>query len=229
MGGIVSGLFGGASAASDAGAVQAQAAQAGVAETRRQFNITQENLDPFLQAGTGALQTQQALLGQLGPEAAAAAMAQFQEGPGVQAAQASAQKNLLQNASAIGGLGGGNVRSALVQQGVDFSNQSFGDFQNRLGALSGSGQTTATNLGQLGSQSSANISNLLQAGGQAQASGILGAQQANQHSDIPVRHAVGHERPTGHHHRRPRPVRACGTGAPGRRRIQTPTRERWQK
>jgi len=180
MGGIVSSIFGGGSAAKDAASVQAEATQAGIAEQRRQFDITQGNLDPFLQAGTGALQTQQALLGQLGPEAAAAAMAQFQEAPGQQFAQDLAQKNLLQNASAIGGIGGSNVRTALVKQGVGFANQQFGDFQNRLGALSGTGQTTATSLGQLGSQTAGNISGLLQAGGQAQASGILGAQQANQ-------------------------------------------------
>ena len=180
MGGIVSGLFGGGGAAKDAAQVQADATQAGIAEQRRQFDITQGNLDPFLQAGTGALQTQQALLGQLGPEAAAAAMAQFQEAPGQQFAQERAQKNLLQNASAIGGIGGANVRSDLVEQGVGSANQSFGDFQTRLGGLSGTGQQTATNLGQLGSQTAGNISNLLQAGGQAQASGILGAQQANQ-------------------------------------------------
>lgn len=179
MGGIVSGIFGGASAARSAGDVQAKAAEAGVAEQRRQFDITQGNLDPFLQAGTGALQTQQALLGQLGPEAAAAAQAQFLAAPGQQFAEERAQKNLLQNASAIGGLRGGNVRSALVEQGAGFAAQQFGDFQNRLAALSGSGQTTATSLGQLGSQSATNISGLLQAGGQAQASGILGAQQAN--------------------------------------------------
>ncbi len=179
MGGIVSSIFGGGSAAKDAASVQAEATQAGIAEQRRQFDITQGNLDPFLQAGTGALQTQQALLGQLGPEAAAAAMAQFQEAPGQQFAQDLAQKNLLQNASAIGGIGGSNVRTALVKQGVGFANQQFGDFQNRLGALSGTGQQTATSLGQLGGQTAGNISNLLQAGGQAQASGILGAQQAN--------------------------------------------------
>lgn len=179
MGGIVSGLFGGGSAATDAASIQAQATQAGIGEQRRQFDITQGNLDPFLQAGTGALQTQQALLGQLGPEAAAAAQAQFMAAPGQQAAQERAQKNLLQNAAATGGLGGANTRTALVQQGVDFSNLQFGDFQNRLAGLSGTGQTAATNLGQLGGQTASNISGLLQAGGQAQASGILGAQQAN--------------------------------------------------
>lgn len=52
-----------AQAAKGAANTQAQAAAQGVAEQRRQFDITQESLQPFQQAGQQALTQQQAFLG----------------------------------------------------------------------------------------------------------------------------------------------------------------------
>ncbi len=114
-----------------------------------------------------------------GPQLSAAeqqqqAFAAFGESPGQRFIRERAQRNLLRNASAIGGLGGGNVRSALVQQGAGFAAQDFQNQLNRLASLSGGGQVSATNLGQLGAASAQNIGGLLQAGGQARATGILG-------------------------------------------------------
>lgn len=69
----------GAKAAKGAGKAQAQASEAAVAEQRRQFDISQQQLAPFRQAGLGALQQQLALLGlpglqpeQFGPQPVAA-------------------------------------------------------------------------------------------------------------------------------------------------------------
>ena len=42
-------------AAKGAAATQAQAADAGIEEQRRQFDVSREILDPYVQAGTGAL------------------------------------------------------------------------------------------------------------------------------------------------------------------------------
>ncbi|MEE9312624.1 MAG: hypothetical protein V3V10_09460, partial [Planctomycetota bacterium] len=72
------------------------------------------------------------------------------------------------------GLGGGNVRSALQQQGIGFAQQDFQNQLNRLASLSGGGQVTATNLGQLGAQTAGQIGAGLQQAGAARASGILG-------------------------------------------------------
>lgn len=91
-----------------------------------------------------------------------------------------AQKNLLRNAAAIGGLGGGNVRSALVQQGVGFAQQDLENQFARLGQLAGQGQAATTNVNQLGSVASGNIAGLLQGGAQARSTGILGKNQAFQ-------------------------------------------------
>ena len=165
-------------AANKAAGIQAQGAQAGIAEQRRQFDITQGNLKPFQEAGVGALGQQQALLGLSGQDAQSEAFAAFNESPGQKFMRDRAQRNLVRNSSAIGGLGGGNVRSALVEQGAGFAQQDFNNQFGRLGQLAGQGQNATNSLGQFGAQASGNIANLGVAGSQARASGILGGQQA---------------------------------------------------
>lgn len=65
-GSILGGLFG-SSAASKAAKAQAKAAQMQVEEQRRQFDTTQQNFEPYLDAGTGALGDIRALLGIASP------------------------------------------------------------------------------------------------------------------------------------------------------------------
>lgn len=165
-------FFGGAE--KRAGRVQAEASQAAVREQRRQFGVTQEQLAPFREAGLGALERQQQFLGLLGPEQQAAAFQQFQESPGQKFLRERGERSLLRGASAIGGLGGGNIREALVQQGIGFAGQQLGEFQNRLAGLTGLGQQTALGVGQLGAQAAGQIGQGLQAAGAARASGITG-------------------------------------------------------
>lgn len=187
-------------AAGRAAELQAGAAGSAAAEQARQFDITQQRLQeaqklqqsqlaPFRQAGVSALQQQQALLGLSGAPAQEEAFAAFNESPGQKFLRERGQRNLLRNASAIGGLGGGNVRSALVQQGVGFAQQDFQNQFGRLASLSGAGQSaaggigqgalgTAGQVGQFGAQAASNIGNLQQQGAAARASGILGQQQA---------------------------------------------------
>lgn len=105
-------------------------------------------LDPFAQAGIGALEQQQALLGLGTPEEQQAAFDQFAESPGQKFIRERAQKSLLRNSAAIGGLGGGNVRSALVEQGAGFAAQDFNNQFARLSDLRTAGQNAATNIGQ---------------------------------------------------------------------------------
>ncbi len=106
------------------------------------------------------------------------ALTAFAETPGQQFLRERQERALLRSASAIGGLGGGNIRTALQEQAFGRSATQLGEFQNRLATLAGRAQTATAGLGQLGGQAAGQISGLLEAGGQAQASGILGAQQA---------------------------------------------------
>lgn len=177
--GVAKGIFGGAGEAEAAAEAQVAGTQAGIEEQRRQFDITQEQLAPFREAGLGALEQQQALLGLRGEEAGAQALARFQESPGQRFLRERQERALLRNQAAIGGLGGGNIRTALQEQAAGIAGTQLGQFQNQLAGLSGTGQTAATQIGQLGAQTAGNIANLQGAAGQARASGILGAQQAN--------------------------------------------------
>lgn len=166
-------------AAGRAADVQAQAAETGISEQRRQFDITQGNLQPFQEAGVGALSQQQALLGLSGQEAQQTAFSGLEESAGQRFLRDRQQKALLRNASAIGGLGGGNVRTALQQQAVGFAQQDIENQFGRLGQLAGQGQIATTAGAQLGANTASNIAALQGNLGAAQASGILGPAQAN--------------------------------------------------
>lgn len=176
-GSIISGVLGGR-AAGKAASAQERAAQTAASEQARQFDITQEQLTPFREAGLSALEQQQALLGLGGEEEQQAAFAAFGESPGQKFLRDQQERALVRNASAIGGLGGGNVRSALQAQAFGRSQTDLANQFNRLAGLSEAGRSAATQTGQFGAQAAGNIANLQQAGGAARASGILGRQQA---------------------------------------------------
>lgn len=165
-------------AAEDAAKAQEGAALAGIAEQRRQFDVSQENLQPFQEAGVGALGQQQALLGLSGREAQQQAFAGLTESPGQQFLRQRQEKALLRNAAATGGLGGGNVLTALQQQAMDFAQQDIQNQFGRLGQLAGQGQAATTTGAQLGGAAASNIANLQGQAGAARASGILGPAQA---------------------------------------------------
>jgi hypothetical protein len=148
-----------------------------IAEQRRQFDATQANLQPFQDAGQAAIGEQQNLIGLNGNEAQQASFDAFNASPGQKFLRDRAQKNLLRNSAAIGGLGGGNVRSALVEQGVGFAQQDYNNQFGRLGQLAGQGQTAATNIGNFGANASNNISNSYGNIGNARASGIQNQNQ----------------------------------------------------
>lgn len=164
-------------AASQVAGIQAGGAARAEEGINRRFDITQENLRPFQEAGVGALGQQQALLGLSGQDAQNEAFAAFNESPGQKFIRERAQKNLVRNASAIGGLGGGNVRSALVEQGTGFAQQDFNNQFGRLGQIAGQGQAAVTNIGQFGAQAANQAGSAAIAGSEARASGILGGAQ----------------------------------------------------
>ncbi len=170
----------GARGARKAGEAQAAGQQAGIGEQRRQFDITQEQLEPFRAGGVSAFDLQLAQSGALGPEEQAQAFQQFQESPGQAFLRERGERSILRTAAARGGLGGANVQKELVQFGQGVAAQDFGNQFSRLGSLSRAGLSAAGGLGQIGAQTSGNISNLLAGQGTSQAQGILGGTQAIQ-------------------------------------------------
>lgn len=162
-------------AARRAASQQAAAADAAVEEQRRQFDALQELLRPYVEAGTPALQGQQALLGLLGPEEQAKAIAGIESGAGFQALARQGETAMLQNASATGGLRGGNIQGALAQFRPQLLQSAIDEQYQRLGGLTALGQQSAAGVGTAGMQSASNIGNLLQQAGAARAGGTLGA------------------------------------------------------
>lgn len=161
-------------AAERAGETQAAAAQAGIDEQRRQFDALVELMSPYVQAGTGAMQQQQALIGLQGPEAQQQAISGFEQSPLFQSLQQQGENAILQSASATGGLRGGNVQAALSQYRPQLLNQLIEQQYGRLGGLATMGQASAAGQASGGMQSASNVGNLL--ANQAQA--IAGGQMA---------------------------------------------------
>lgn len=167
-----------AQAAQQAGTLQQQAALAAEQGIQERFEATQAMIQPQVEAGDIAREQQLQLLGLRGAEEQAAAFGGLQESPSQKFLRERGQRELLQNVAAIGGLGGGNVREALVQRGVGFAQQDLENQLARLSGLSGAGQAATANIGQFGAGAAQQAGQFGQAGAAAQASGLLGAQQA---------------------------------------------------
>jgi len=182
VGGVIGAGLGGAiegrKAVGAASQAQQQSAQGGIDEQRRQFDAIQKLLQPYSEAGTSALAQQQALLGMGTPEAQQQAITALQSGPQFQALQQQGENAILQNASATGGLRGGNVQAALGQFRPQLLNQLIEQQYSRLGGLTALGQNAAAGVGNAGMSTGANITNLLGRQSQAESGGILGQQSA---------------------------------------------------
>lgn len=176
-------------AAARASRAQVQGAEAGIAEQRRQFEAAQAVLAPYVDAGeealTGlkpyvdvgpeALLQQRVLAGLEGPDKQREAINALAANPEFQALSRQGEEAILQNASATGGLRGGNIQGALAQYRPQMLQDYIGQQYSRLGGLTALGQTTSQNIAQLGQAS---------ATGQATAGLRTGADIAGLYGDI---------------------------------------------
>lgn len=166
------------SAASDAAGAQTAAAEAGIAEQRRQFDMVRELLKPYVEVGAPALQQQQALIGLQGQEAQQQAISALEQGAGFQARVRQGEEALLQRASATGGLRGGNIQAALAQFRPQMLQQEIETQYGRLGGLTSLGQQSAAGVGTAGMQTGARVAGLYGDVGAAQAGKELAQGQA---------------------------------------------------
>lgn len=174
---LVSGYMQG-EAAKDAASTQAGASQAGIEEQRRQFDVVQKLLEPYVTGGTEAFKQQQALVGVQGPEAQRAAISAIEQGPAFQALTEQGENALLQRASATGGLRGGNVQAALAQFRPQILSQLIEQQYGQLGGLAKFGQASAAGTGAAARETGANVAQLLAAQGAATAGGQMAAGKA---------------------------------------------------
>lgn len=167
------------SAASTASNAQTQASNAAIAQQNAQFQALQASLAPYVSAGTGALAGQQNLLGLNGNAAQSSAISGIQNGAQYQALQTAGNNSILQNASATGGLRGGNVQAGLAQFNQGLLAQQIQQQYSNLGGLTSIGQNAAAGVGNAGMNNASQVSNLLQQGGAATAGNALATGAAN--------------------------------------------------
>lgn len=166
-----SALLGVAGAKSSANAAN-RASQRDIAEQRRQFDITQQNMTPWLEAGRLGL-------GRLS-DLVRGDMSGFQMDPGYQFALEQGTQAIDRGAAARGMLGSGARLKDLTRFGQGLANQQYSDYWNRLAGLSNVGQTTGTSLGQFGANMAGRIGQAHQEAGAARASGYQGMTNALQ-------------------------------------------------
>ncbi|MGL5361356.1 MAG: hypothetical protein ACRDBH_00630 [Bosea sp. (in: a-proteobacteria)] len=105
----------------------------------------------------------------------AAAFNAIEQSPGFQALARQGEEAILQNASATGGLRGGNTQGALARFRPALLDQFIERQFGRLGNIASIGQSAAAGVGNAGFQTGQGIANSLTQRGQAQAAGA-GAQ-----------------------------------------------------
>lgn len=169
----VGGYFAQKSAAEEAAGAQRDASNAAIAEQRRQQAEMERLLAPYMQAGQGALGAQQALLGLSGPESQRAAIAQLEGSPQFQAMLQQGETGILQNASATGGLRGGNTQAALAQFRPAMLSQLIQQQMAGLGGMSQAGLQGSLGAAGFGQQGAQGVMGQLGAMGQAQAGAAL--------------------------------------------------------
>ena len=178
-------------AANSAANAQIQSSEMGVEEQRRQFDAVQKLLKPYADAGLSGLTGQQDLLGVNGTAAQQAAINNINNSSEMQTYLQQGENAILQNASATGGLRGGNTQAALAQFRPQLLNQLINQRYQNYAGLTSLGQNAAAGTGNAGMQTASNISNLYQQSGAAQAGAALAQGQASANMWNGVTGAIG--------------------------------------
>lgn len=165
-------------AASKAAKAQKSASKAGIANERDQFAQIQALLKPYVDAGDQATEAQRAFLGLLGDTEQRKAIQSVQSGQEYQTLIKQGEESILQNASATGGLRGGNTQAALSEFRPQLLNQLLNERFQKLGDVAARGQASAAGQANLQANSAGNISGLLGQIGSANAGRALATGQA---------------------------------------------------
>lgn len=173
---VIGNLIGGSKAkkaSRRAEAAQIEGAEKGIAEQRRQFDVTRADFAPYMRSGIGGLDGLSDLIGINGADAQSAGLVNIQNSPALASIIRNGEEAILANGSATGGLRGGNMQRGLA----DFRSDAFADQLNqqiaRLAGLAGLGQGATDSVSSFGANASNNITDLLGQQGQARASGLL--------------------------------------------------------
>lgn len=166
-------------AAKDAAEAQSASAQQGINEQQRQFDAVQKLLAPYVNSGSGAITAQQNLIGLGGNAEQQKAIDALKNSAQFGELTRQGENSILQNASATGGLRGGNVQASLAQFRPQLLSQMIEQQYGRLGGIAQLGQASAAGQASAGLQTGSNIANLYGQQGAAQAGNALAQGQAN--------------------------------------------------
>lgn len=153
-------------------------AQSG-AVIRTGINQAVSALSPFRQTGQQAQSLQAARLGILGPEAQAQAFTDFQDSPGQQFLREQGELGVINQAAALGGLGGGRVRRELTRFGTGLASQNLAQENAQLAQIAGQGLQAAGQASSLLGQGALSRGDLISniGGRRADLTSQLGGQQ----------------------------------------------------
>lgn len=183
--GSIAGGITGADAASGAARAQANAYNQAQQFQQNVYNQTEQNLSPYVGAGTNALYSLAGLLGLPGGpggqgdgegDGAAAAYQAFSQTPYYQFPLQQGEQALDQSAAARGLALSGGQMNALQRYAQNYAGQQFGYYMNALSGLAGMGSAAA---GQIGSQGNAAATTMLNALGGMGAAQARGATTSN--------------------------------------------------
>lgn len=182
-----------AKASKDAASVQAKAAEKAAQIQMEMFETTREDLSPYREVGQEALTTLAGLYGIGGGEAFSdSSLEAFRRSPDYQVAMKEGISALDKSAAARGLLLSGGQVKELAEFGADLGAKNFGNYANRLMQLIDTGRSASGTTAQLGANTASNIGNAYMATGEAQASGIVGAANAqNQGSAAATQNLLG--------------------------------------
>lgn len=173
---FIGGLLGAGSqksASRKAEAAQLAYEQKALDQQAQQFGVTQANIHPFIESGTQALGQQGDILGLHGGDVQSSALDALKASPYFQSLFNTGQEAVLQNASATGGLRGGNTQRSLADFGADTFAKTIQQQLANLSGLSTMGANSAAGLGSLSQANSNAITNLYDQQGATRAGGLL--------------------------------------------------------
>lgn len=181
-----------ASAAGQAASgAQVGAADRGVEEVRRQFDAIQELMKPYVEAGENGLAGMQDILGLNGPEAQRLVLEGIESSPEFSALLNQGETAIRANASATGGLRGGNTQAALAQFRPAILSQLLNERFSRLGGVTQLGQASAAGQAAAGQATGQQVSDLYQQQGAAIAGGLLAGGNAQAQYKVGVGNQIG--------------------------------------
>jgi hypothetical protein len=146
-------------------------------EQNAQMGQNRTDYGPYTGFGSAAIGPLGDLLGLNGPDAAAKAMAALKSSPVFTSLFNTGQEAVLQNASATGGVRGGNVQTALAENGENTFAKVIQDQIERLMGGAQLGAQATDNLVNVNQQGANNISSGYTSIGNAQSNKTLGQQQ----------------------------------------------------